>query len=76
LATGVSQPHRKAAIVETPNRGEGRRVLGWRYEGLVRAGYAEREAMVLADRVDVDLHRAVQLLGRGCPPKTALRILL
>lgn len=63
-------------MIETSNRIEGRRVLGWRYEELVRAGYREREAMVLADRADVDLHRAVRLVERGCPPKTALRILL
>jgi hypothetical protein len=27
-------------------------------------------------RHDVDLHLAVELLARGCPPETALRILL
>jgi len=26
--------------------------------------------------MDVDLHRAIDLVERGCPPETALRILL
>ncbi len=51
-------------------------MLGWRYEELIRAGYPEREAMILADRTDVDLHRAVELLEHDCPPAIALRILL
>jgi hypothetical protein len=64
-------------MVETEEkRREDRIVLGWRYEELVRAGYSEREAMLVADRVDVDLHRAVALVESGCPAKTALRILL
>ena len=64
-------------MVETQEkRHEDRLVLGWRYEELVRAGYSEREAMLVADRVDVDLHLAVQLVDSGCPSKTAVRILL
>jgi hypothetical protein len=64
-------------MVETQEkRREDRLVLGWRYEELVRAGYSEREAMLVADRVDVDLHRAIALVESGCPAKTALRILL
>jgi hypothetical protein len=64
-------------MVETQEkRREDRIVLGWRYEELVRAGYSEREAMLVADRVDVDLHRAIALVASGCPAKTALRILL
>ena len=51
-------------------------MLGWRYEELVRAGYAERDAMILADRPDVDLHLAVELVSAGCATSTAIRILL
>jgi hypothetical protein len=71
-------PSRQACcMVETEEkRHEERLVLGWRYEELVRAGYSEREAMLVADRVDVDLHRAIALVESGCPAKTALRILL
>jgi hypothetical protein len=69
-------PQWRVTMIQTDERRDERRVLGWRYEELLRAGYAEREAMLLADRADVDLHLAVELLRRGCPPATALRILL
>jgi hypothetical protein len=48
----------------------------WRTEELERAGYSQRAAGRLAPRHDVDLHLAVQLLERGCPPELALKILL
>ena len=48
----------------------------WRVEELQRAGYGERAAERLAARTDIDLHLAVRLLARGCPPDLALRILL
>jgi hypothetical protein len=48
----------------------------WRAEELERAGYSHRAAERLAARQDVDLHQAVRLLQRGCPPQLALRILL
>ena len=51
------------------------RVERWRAEALERAGFAPRAAAELAARVDVDLHRAIELVERGCPPETALRIL-
>jgi hypothetical protein len=55
---------------------EEERVLRWRHEELRRAGYPDRLALKLALRRNVDLHRAVDLLRRGCPPETAARILL
>ena len=48
----------------------------WRTEELERAGYSHRAAGRLATRLDVDLHRAIQLLERGCSPELALKILL
>lgn len=63
-------------MIGTTYRRQTRRVLVWRYEELVRAGYTEREAMILSDQAEVDLHRAIELVRRGCPPKTAARILL
>jgi hypothetical protein len=48
----------------------------WRTEELERAGYSHRAAGRLAARQDIDLHLAVRLLARGCPPDLALRILL
>ena len=50
-------------------------VTSWRLERLVAAGYDGEAALVLALDRDVDLHLAVSLLERGCPPDTALQIL-
>jgi hypothetical protein len=55
---------------------EDERVFAWRFESLVRAGYSERLAHKLALRPWVDLHEAVDLVHRGCPPETAAEILL
>lgn len=51
-------------------------VLGWRAETLVRAGFDAAAAVNLAVSKHVDLHAAVGLVEGGCPPATALRILL
>jgi hypothetical protein len=51
-------------------------VRRWRVEQLEAAGYASYDAHVLSERAEVDLHRAIDLLRAGCPPQTALRILL
>lgn len=48
----------------------------WRLVSLRRAGYDSESAAVLAASHDVDLHLAVALLERGCPPELALQILL
>lgn len=50
-------------------------VAAWRVERLVAAGYDGEAALVLALDREVDLHLAVSLLERGCPPDTALQIL-
>jgi hypothetical protein len=52
------------------------RVVGWRLRELRRGGYGEAGARAIAERVEIDLHRAVDLLKTGCPEETALRILL
>lgn len=52
------------------------RVERWREEELERAGYEPAFAARLAARHDVDLHLAVRLLARGCPPELAVEILL
>ena len=52
------------------------RIEGWRAEELERAGFEPRAAGRVAVRHDVDLHSAVDLLERGCPPELALKILL
>lgn len=48
----------------------------WRTEELVRAGYPAAAAAELAARHDIDLHHAVELVGQGCPPELAVKILL
>ena len=64
-------------VVETDiQETEDERVARWRLDQLVRAGYDETAALVLADLVHVDLHLAVDLVSQGCPSDTALRILL
>ena len=52
------------------------RVARWRAGELERAGFDSDTARQIAQRLDVDLHGAVSLLERGCPPEVAARILL
>lgn len=59
-----------------PARPEIDEVERWRFDSLERAGYDPESATVLALSHDVDLHRAVELLRRGCPVDLALQILL
>jgi hypothetical protein len=61
---------------EVQDRTELERIERWRKEALERAGYPSDAAAALAARHDVDLHRAAELLQRGCPLETALKILL
>ena len=58
-------------IVET----ELERVERWRTAELMRVGFAGDDAVALAARLDVDLHQAIELIRRGCPPELAVRIL-
>jgi hypothetical protein len=51
-------------------------VLHWRLEQLVRAGFHSKEAEILAERRDIDLHQATWLLRNGCSPELAVEILL
>ena len=58
-------------IVET----ELDRVERWRTAELMRVGFPGDDAVALAARLDVDLHEAIELVQRGCPPALAVRIL-
>jgi hypothetical protein len=51
------------------------RVERWRTAELMRVGFPGDDAVVLAARFDVDLHDAIELVQRGCPPELAVRIL-
>ena len=61
---------------EVQNPTELEQIEAWRRERLEVAGYPPPAAAELALRHDVDLHRAVALLERGCSVEVALRILL
>ncbi len=52
------------------------RVEHWRAEELIRAGYEPSDAVALAARHDIDLHRAIALIQQGCPYETAIEILI
>jgi hypothetical protein len=58
-------------IVET----ELERVERWRTAELMRVGLAGDDAVALASRLEVDLHEAISLVERGCPPELVVRIL-
>jgi hypothetical protein len=62
--------------IELPGEnGEESDVIRWRRAALLRAGYDEESARELARRIDIDLHRAVDIVRAGCPPELAYRIL-
>jgi len=61
---------------ELRERTEIERIESWRQERLEDAGYPPFAARSLAERHDIDLHRALDLLKDGCPVETALEILL
>jgi len=52
------------------------RVMRWRLEELKQAGYEDSAALAIAEDTEIDLHLAIDLLGRGCPPGLAVSILL
>jgi hypothetical protein len=55
---------------------EGDVVRRWRLDALVDAGYDSTDALILSRDPAIDLHVAIDLVRRGCPPFTAMRILL
>ena len=64
------------SAVETYIETESERVERWRTDELIRVGFEPEAATVLAAEPEVDLHEAIGLIERGCPPDLALRILL
>jgi bifunctional DNase/RNase len=65
-----------AAELHVVDETEQARVELWRAEELIRAGYEPSDAIALAARHDIDLHRAVELIQQGCPYETAIEILI
>ena len=75
MTVSVRQPLVIPEPAAAPRVGDPK-VVAWRYDQLVEAGYSLRRASVLAERADVDLHFARELLERGCSQGRAVRILL
>jgi hypothetical protein len=59
--------------LHVPNETE--RVVCWRASELIRAGFDPPRAVELAERTDVDLHTALELVEQGCSPELAFKIL-
>jgi hypothetical protein len=59
----------------TTEAGRTRRLVAWRREQLVHAGFPPALATRLARDPRHDLHALIELAERGCPPELAARIL-
>jgi hypothetical protein len=55
---------------------EQERIVRWRVERLLDAGYDGEAALLIGMDLGIDLHAAIDLVLAGCSPETALRILL
>jgi hypothetical protein len=64
------------SAVDTYIETESERVERWRAEELLRVGFDVESATLIAAEPGVDLHAAVAMIERGCPPELAVRILL
>ena len=64
------------SAVETYIETETERVERWRMGELLRVGFDVESAALLASELEVDLHGAIDMVERGCPPDLAARILL
>lgn len=65
-----------AAQFELIDDTEAEAILRFRFERLASSGYDPGSALVLATHLEIDLHDAERLVQRGCPPATAVRILV
>lgn len=66
----------RVTAAEVHEQTEIQRIESWRMQELERAGFPADAAAELASRHDVDLHGAIDLVRRGCPPEVARRILV
>lgn len=65
-----------AAEFEQLDEKEAEKIICWRFHELMEEGFDVEDALRLAVATHVDLRAAARLLRHGCPPKTALSILL
>ena len=63
-------------LVETSDVDEIVAVLQWRFHRLAESGYGLEQSAVLATHPGIDVQEAIGLLAQGCPPETAVRILV
>ena len=61
---------------ELYERTEIERIERWRRERLEQAGFPPAAAAELAERHEIDLHHALDLVEHGCPIELALKILM
>jgi hypothetical protein len=66
----VRSPERPGGICEC----QAGSFVGWRFGRLLGAGVEARLALRLPERVDVDIHEVMTLVGGGCPAALAARI--
>jgi hypothetical protein len=64
-----------SAEVTTQVETERERVTRWRIAQLAAAGYDGESSLLIGIDFSIDLHRALDLLKRGCSVENALRIL-
>lgn len=50
-------------------------IVTWRRRQLLAAGFSLKASETLARECGVDLHAALDLVDRGCPPRLAVKIL-
>jgi hypothetical protein len=60
---------------ELQQKGHEVELVTWRRDQLVRDGFPLRLATRVARDERLDLHALLELVGRGCPPALAVRIL-
>jgi ABC-type amino acid transport substrate-binding protein len=71
-----TEEEEEMSAVDTYIETETERVERWRMGELLRVGFDVESATLLAAELGVDLHAAIDMVERGCPPDLAARILL
>ena len=66
---------KSASNVDRSMPADGGELLSWRQMQLLRAGVDDEQASRLAADRAIDLHELLDLIGRGCSPEVAIRIL-
>jgi len=75
FATQTDMTIEKACCVAGSSVANPSELTAWRRRRLLDSGFDEPLASRLADTPGVDLHALLNLVDRGCPPATAIRIL-